>query len=398
MTNKQRVQAALAGEPVDRCPVTSPYNFLYHQDHFSELTGLPQWRLHQWLAAPPEEHVALFARMREQAPFETLEPQHCAPRAWRTRQVFVEREDGCYRHDPLTGEWVRLDLPTASGHAFDYRANQTQYVFSRADVDTRVTVTSAEQQLAEGANDYLDALVAHFGREEFILSGGVVGTLYLCHAHVGLSNLLAMLVGAPDLIDYLSQRLLAQNLETIRRLAAAGGDAIYIDDALATSDMISVLMYERFCLPYVQAMVEEIHRLGHQAILIYFGGIMDRLEQIAASGADGLLYEASMKGYVNDAAEIARRIGDRMTLFSNIHPVGVLQNGSEEELAVEIQRQVQAGARARGFIISTASPITPATPVARVQRFLKLGREYGVMARCPRRTTCVSPDADARDG
>ena len=95
----------------------------------------------------------------------------------------------------------------------------------------------------------------------------------------------------------------------IRRFAAAGGDAIYIDDATATSDMISPAMYERFSLPYMKAMVDEIHRLKHKAILIYFGGIMDRLELIAATGADGLLPEASMKGFVNDTAEIARQIG-----------------------------------------------------------------------------------------
>jgi len=82
--------------------------------------------------------------------------------------------------------------------------------------------------------------------------------------------------------------------------------------------MISPAQYERFCLPYVREMVREIHRLGHKAIVIYFGGVGDRLEQIAATGADGLSYEASMKGYVNDTAEIAARIGDRMTLFSNL--------------------------------------------------------------------------------
>jgi hypothetical protein len=35
-------------------------------------------------------------------------------------------------------------------------------------------------------------------------------------------------------------------------------------------------------------MVKEIHHLGHKAILIYFGGIADRLEQIASIGADAL--------------------------------------------------------------------------------------------------------------
>ena len=235
-------------------------------------------------------------------------------------------------------------------------------------------VTPAEELLSSGMNDYLDAVIARFGEEEFILSGGVIGTLYSCHAYVGLANLFPLLIEEPELIDYLSKKLLEQNIGVIRALAAAGGDAIYIDDATATSDMISVAMYERFSLPYMRVMVEEIHRLGHKAILIYFGGVMDRLEQIAATGADALLYEASMKGYVNDAGEIARRIGDRMTLFSNIDPVTILQDGTDEELAAEIQRQVEAARPARGFILSTASPITPATPLSRVQRFIELGK------------------------
>jgi uroporphyrinogen-III decarboxylase len=86
----------------------------------------------------------------------------------------------------------------------------------------------------------------------------------------------------------------------------------------------------------------------------------------AATGADALNMECSMKGFVNDLGEAARRIGDRMTLFSNIDPVAVLQNGTDADLEKEIRRQVAAGRAARGFILSTASPITPSTPLARV--------------------------------
>jgi hypothetical protein len=376
MTNKQRVYAALEGKPVDRCPVTSLYNFLYQQDHFSELTGLPQWRLQQWLASSPEEHLEIFAQMQAVAPFELLQPQHSAPsRAWRMRQEFVEKDGHPFRHDCETGEWVQLDKAAESGHASDYHANEERFVFSKADVDARVVVTPAAQQIADGANDYIDAIVGRFGRDEFIISGGVIGTIYSCHWHVGLTDLFSLLIEEPELIDYLCEKILAQNLETIRRFAAAGGDAIYIDDATATSDMISPAMYERFSLPYMKAMVDEIHRLGHKAILIYFGGIQDRLELIAATGADGLLPEASMKGFVNDTAEIARRIGDRMTIFSNIDPVAVLQDGTDAALDAEIHRQIEAGRAARGFIISTASPITPSTPLAQVQKFLELGRQ-----------------------
>ena len=377
MTSKQRVHAALEGKAVDRCPVTSLYNFLYHDDHFGELTGLPDWRRHEWQAMSPDRHLALYRRIREAAPFELLQPHGSRSRAWRERHEFVEKDGHAFRHDRETGEWVRLDVSTGSGHASDYHANETQHVFSREDIDRRLPRPAEIDPRDRRGLEYVDAAVRELGGEEFIVSGGVIGTLYSCGHHVGLTNLFAMLIQEPGLIDALCERIAEHNLAAIRRLATAGGDAIYIDDATATSDMVSPAMYERFSLPYMTAMVREIHRHGHKAILIYFGGVMDRLEQIAATGADGLSYEASMKGFDNDTAEIARRIGGRMTLFSNIDPVAVLQNGTDAELEAEIRRQVEAGRSARGFIIGTASPITPATPLARVRRFIELAKQLG---------------------
>ena len=69
-----------------------------------------------------------------------------------------------------------------------------------------------------------------------------------------------------------------------------------------------------------------------------------------------------------------------MTLFINIDPAAVLQNGTDADLEREIRRQVEAGRHARGFILNTASPISPSTTLARVQKFLELGRRTGVSA------------------
>jgi uroporphyrinogen-III decarboxylase len=186
-----------------------------------------------------------------------------------------------------------------------------------------------------------------------------------------------MMLEQPDLLDYLISKQLEQTVEHLRCLAAAGGDAIYIDDAMTTSDMISVGLYERFSLPAMTALVDEIHRLGHKAIVIYFGGVADRLDQIASIGADGVLVETSMKGYVNDIGDCVDRIGDQTTLFGNIDPVGVIQDGSDEDLEAEIRRQLDAGRQGRGFILSPASPLTPSTPLERIQRFIELGKEIG---------------------
>lgn len=368
LTDKQRIYAALEGRPVDRMPVTSLYNQLYIQDHYAELTGEADWRMHEWLNASPEQHIATYRKIVAAVPFEILQPQLAEPRRVRESRRFVERDSVMCREDTISGEV--LPVSTVSGHARDYRANETQFVFSARDMDEHFRLRTAQQQIADGQYDYVQAVAAQMGHDRFILTGGVVGTLYLCHNYLGLTNLFEMLAAEPDLVDYISQKILEQNIEDIRAHASAGGDAIYIDDATATNDMISVVHYERFSFPYMKQMVDEIHRLGHKAIVIYFGGVADRLEQIAALGADGLSVETSMKGYVNDMAQIAEAIGGRVSLFGNIDPVGVLQDGTDAELDAEIARQAAAGRKARGFIMCTGSPITPHTPLARVQRFI----------------------------
>ncbi|MCL5998204.1 MAG: uroporphyrinogen decarboxylase family protein [Chloroflexi bacterium] len=373
LTGKQRIHAALEGAPVDRMPVTSLYNQLYILDHFAELTGKEQWQIHEWLIAPPAAHFATYRTIVEQVPFEVLQPQLAAPRRERESTRIVVKDNQVLRHDKRTGTVSPMN--TVSGHATDYHANETRYVYTRRDMAEQFKLRTAEQQIADGVNDFVHETVSSLGRDHFILTGGVVGTLYLCHNYVGLTNLYELLISDPALVDYMSQKILEQNIEDIRSHATAGGDAIYIDDATATSDMISVKHYERFCLPYMRQMVDEIHRLGHKAIVIYFGGIVDRLDQIASLGADGLSMETGMKGYTNDVEQIARSIGGRVTLFGNIDPVGVLQSGSDVELKAEIRRQARAKQYARGFIMCTGSPITPFTPLTRVQRFIELARE-----------------------
>ena len=373
MNSKERMSAVLEGRAVDRNPVTVLYNMLYHEDHFAELTGLAQWQMDVWKHAGPEAYLALYRRMVEQAPFECLQPHQAPPRAERENIRFVEVEGRRYQRNLRDGSLTPIHDPV-SGHGKDDRANQTQYVSDKREAAERVKVVKAEDRIARGSNDYIEAAVRAFGQDHFIVSGGVIGTIYSASSYVGLTNVYCLLIEQPDLMDYLCQRILEQNIEQIRALAAAGGDAIYIDDATATSDMISRRHYERFSLPHMKAMVEEIHRLGHQAIVIYFGGVADRLDLIAEIGADGLSIETSMKGYVNDIDEICRKIGGKVTIFGNIDPVGVLQDASDLELLAEVQRQALAGRQARGFVMCTGSPITPGTPLSRVQRFLELGR------------------------
>lgn len=378
MSSKQRVHSVLEGKPVDRFPVTAIYNMLIYDDFFSKITGNSQAMLESWSSSKdPDSFLRCYRQMVETLPFEILQPNPWAPnREWRETNEYVQKDAKPFRHNIKTGEWFPLEV-TSSGHARDYHMNETRNIQDKKDADEKIKLFTADQQIALGQSDWIDAVVSAYGKDNFILSGGVVGTFYLSGNHFGQTNVLSMLREEPDLIEYVSKKVLEQNIEDIRRFARSGGDAIYIDDATTTNDMISVDDYERFSLPYMKAMVDEIHRLGHKAILIYFGGVADRLEQIASTGADGLVMEASMKGFVNDIDDAVRRIGKKITLFSNIDPIGVLQEGSDADVTAEITRQCAAGLKGRGMILSPASPITPFTSIDRIKFFIDKAKEIG---------------------
>lgn len=375
MTPRERMLTALSGTRTDRAPVTTLYHHLYYLDHFGELTGRPQAENQAWRFAPVEEHLATYTVMVEQAPFELLQPLGAPSREDREHLHLVQRDGQYLVHDDR-GDHYRPAIP-ASGHADEYTANETMHIRDLEQARAEIRTVTAEALIESGANDYVEAAVGALGDQYAVLCGGVAGALWNCHFQVGLTNLLGLMVEQPEFIDYLCARALEQNIEWIRAMAATGGDVIYLDDAIATSDMISPAHYERYCWPHMAEMVAEVHRQGKLAVVIYYGGVSDRLERIAELGAEALSTEASNKGYVNDIGHICRTVGDRLTVFGNVDSVWVLEHGTDEALQAEMARQAEAGRAARAFVHCAGSPITPRTPLGRVRRFLELAKRTG---------------------
>jgi len=371
VTSRDLVLSMFEGEGAQRFPVAIPYAPLTHREHWEEITGEPAWTWHRWRYADPDEHLKGYLALDSALPFDILEPIGAPSPEVRERTRVEKRAEGCFVVDTRTGEQQRVSEDL---HHMEPGPNERRTVFNRKDADEHITITPAERTIAAGANDYRRKVVETLGRERFILSGGVAGAFWNCTFYVGETNLLILMREDPGLVDYLCARLTERLIEHVRVLAAGGGDAIFLDDALMTAEMVSVADYERFSMPYAQQVVDEIHAQGMKAILIYFGGVADRVEHIASLKADGLLVETTMKNYVNDIGDIASRLGGRMVLFGNIDPVGVLWRGSDERLCAEIERQGEVGRRYGRFIMSTGSPITPGTPLARIRRFIDLAR------------------------
>lgn len=374
VTSKELTYAAIEGRTVIHFPAAAPYQMLTIADHWTELTGLPVWEYYRWIISEPDEHAKLYRLFDKKLPFDVWQLGYEPSRQYRNNTEVVFKDGIGYYLNKNDDTYSRLN---ENIHHSNAPLADERTVFDRRDAREKVIIEKAETAIENGCNEYIEKIISVLGYKRFIMSGGVINPLYCCSWYVGLNNLFLLLYDEPGLIGYLCERIQEQNIETIRRLAAAGGDAIYINDAYATSDMIPLKFYEKFCLPYTEQSVKEIRNQGKKAILMYFGGVADRVEQIVSTGADALIMEASMKNFVNDFETIAKQINGRICIFGNLDPYVDIELASDEILYYVVKRQVELGRKAGRFVASTGSPLTPNTHVSRIRKYIDLAHsEY----------------------
>ena len=375
MNGKERIYAAIEGRKTDSCPVGAPYLMLSNADHWEELTRLPVCKYFEWsVTSDLKWHGEMYKTFYETLPFDIVQPIFGVSQSYRNDVEVVIKEEAAFFHYKKDDRYYKLpDNIHNSGSGGG--ENETRYIYTKQDVRDRIRKTKAENMVSEGYNAYLDEILKLYGNTRFVVSGGVVNTFYSNVYHVGMTEFYEMLISEPELIKYMSNHILEQNIENIRMFALSGGDAVYIDDATATSDMISPKMYEEFSLPYLIPQIEEIHRQGMKAILIYFGGVADRAEMIASAGADILMMECSMKGYINDYSDISKKIGKNICLAGNLNPYTDVEISAETALESRISNMADAGKDHGRYFTSTGSPLTPNTTVERIQKYIDIAHK-----------------------
>ncbi|HUS48412.1 MAG TPA: uroporphyrinogen decarboxylase family protein, partial [Phycisphaerae bacterium] len=214
-----------------------------------------------------------------------------------------------------------------------------------------------------------------FGTERTPLAH-VSSPLWRCYSIWGFEGLMELLADRPDLVLHACERFLAQSRASVRCAATLGARLVWIEECL--TDTISPAAFESINLRFLCALVEEIRSHGLRSVYYYCGNPNDRLRLLLAAGADALALEESKKGFRIDIAAVASAVQGRCVLLGNLDAMHLLAHADEKELRQEIDRQVTAGRMNRGrFIMSLGSPVTPHTPIARVQRYCELAHELG---------------------
>jgi MtaA/CmuA family methyltransferase len=168
--------------------------------------------------------------------------------------------------------------------------------------------------------------------------------------------------GARALLEYCT----SVTSQFIRLMGETGADMTSNGDSVAGPELVSPSMFRRFALPYDRRIAETSHALGLPYILHICGNTSSILEDMIATGADGLEID-----YKTDPRRAHDALKGRAVFVGNIDPSGVLALGTPamvEEKTLELLRIFADTPR---FILNAGCAIPPITPSGNLHAMIR---------------------------
>ena len=376
MTGREKIEAAFPDRGTTEIAATICYEGIFIRDHWAQLTDCPWW----YAEAPELERQLAWRRDAiEQTGQDWFHLPRCPPREEREATCLEVRPDGVSRLDRRDGRRERLSEPQVSGwdeSTMPTRDRRDRIADTPEKIDAALALPSGapEDVCRDGRDDLAGLMLAELGGSLYPAQG-VAAPLSCTYELWGFESMMVMLATRPDLVDYAVGRLLARAVHHVREAAALSAAGLWVEDAF--TDQISPAAFERFNVTYLRPLTDEIRRLGMKSIYYYCGDPRGKWDLVRAIGADAYAFEESKKGFEIEIEEIVHRF-DGHTVLGNLDAIGVLQQGTEEQLRAEVERQVAIGRRSGvRFVMCLGNPVTPETPVGRVRRYCDLVHEIG---------------------
>ena len=173
----------------------------------------------------------------------------------------------------------------------------------------------------------------------------------------GINRLMTDFFDDPDFVRNLFDFIVEMQLPFAKAQVDAGAELIGLGDAAAS--LVGPRIYEDLVLPYERKMVDALHAMGARVRLHICGNTRRILGGMGSLGC-----EIADIDFMVPLEQARREMGPNQVLAGNLHPVGVVRNGTPEmllEAAAECQRQ--AGPR---YILAAGCEVPRDTPEANV--------------------------------
>ena len=370
MNGLERVLAALSPAGTGETPAVVCYPGILERDHYFDICSLPWWTVYD-----PDPRVQARSII-EQSQATDFDWFGFGPGASKQEQeaisVVVEGERA-FRVDRRAGQRTELFPPVPGGTLSVRQENYPVIDDLNAFLEERVQCVEPFTGLQPGQEDLPNLVMPAYGQSHFAYYS-IGGAQWAISSVMGYEQYLELLATDPAPIYAAAQRYLYNSVQRVKAAAAAGCHGIWIEDCMM--DMIGPERYAKYNLPLIQELVQAIRAAGMHSIHYHCGDPWPVMDLLLETGADALSLEESKKTFTIDIADVVARVRGRMAVLGNMDAIGVLEQGTLEDVRREVARQLEAGRRNGGrFIMSVGSPVTPGTPVQRMRDYAAIVRE-----------------------
>jgi len=218
------------------------------------------------------------------------------------------------------------------------------------------------------------------GRSPYASICGISNLFKGCWHIRGLDQWMMDLLADVDYAEDLLDRMLAWNLDLVRRLAAQGLDILGLvgDISMQQGMMISPATWRRLFKPREAQVVAEAHLLGIEHVYFHSDGnpsaVLDDLVEIGITMLDPVQPESV------DPAELRRRYGQRLTLHGTISAQHTLPFGTPADVRAEVVERIRTCGYDGGLVIAPNNVVQPDVPLENILTMYQTVHEVGTRA------------------
>lgn len=295
-------------------------------------------------------------------------------RAWEIYQqdIVVPQSDGYYIAEGFgtLADYHENSMPSIKKHVISEARDILKLKIPDPYKDGRMPVYLEATQL----------LAQRFSGDVCIRSTGT-GPFSLASHLWGIDQLLSALLDAEygenpagqDFIFELMELTTMALISFAKAELAMGANIVQCGDSLASLDIISPAIYEKYVFPYEKEFFDQIKpyldRYQAAALLHICGNNMPILKTMADTGADIIEID-----YKVDLAWCKSLIGDRVCLMGNLNPAGNLLMGTPESVELEAGECIKKAGMNGGFILGTGCEAAIFTPAENMKAMVRTAR------------------------
>ena len=265
---------------------------------------------------------------------------------------------------PLTGMNIPFDIVKGTGPII------MNPVRSMDDVKT---LTHLEPEKSVGfVGEALGLLRQEVGNNAAVL--GFVGAPFTLASYIvegGTSThykvIKKMAFDSPEVYHALLESITDSVIEYVKYQADSGAQVVQIFDSWASE--FSPADFERFCLPYLKRIVDEVKQTHPDLpLILYSSGSGGLLERLATTGADVL----SLDGTV-DMADARKRLGMEQAVQGNMDPVTLF--ASKDFITEKVHDTIKKAGNKK-HVMNLGHGVMQGTPEENVAHFFKTVQDY----------------------